>query len=290
MTDATTDELLDQLERLENNPFGAGVDPVDFLNECLYHSDREVRDRALGVISHLPNADFIEPLFRIIDEDDDLDVRRSAIDTLGSFLHHGSMADYDVSLDESGIELDEQLDEDTGMEEMDRIQFSAIRDFLGQLVDQPDWPPSLRGRALVHYARIEPEEASRRIEQFYQSEDSYLVIAAVEAIGRLPGGDWTSLIMTELTRQPDDARKRAAVEAVGVHELEEAGPELVNIIEETDNAEIRQAAVESLSLIPWEEAPEYLQQYQDDPDEVVREIAQNGLKRWAHIKERNEQI
>lgn len=290
MTDATSEERLDQLERLENNPFGASVDPVDFLNECLYDSNSEVRERALNVISFLPNADFIEPLFRIIDEDDDLEVRRTAIDTLGSFLHHGSMADYDVQLDETGIDIDDQLDEETGMAEMSRVQFSAVRDFLGELVNQPDWPPSLRGKALVHYARIVPDEASRRIEQFYQSGDSYLVIGAVKAIARLPKDDWTGMIMKELTRQPDDERKLAAVEAAGVHEIGEAGPELVNILDETDQSEIRQAAVEALCLIPWDQAPEHLKQYQEDPDEVVREIAQNGLKRWAHKKERNEQI
>lgn len=290
MTDPAAQELINRLEELENHPFGVDFDPVSFLNEALYHPDKEVRDRALRIIGFLPNADFIEPLFRIIAEDDDLDVRRTAVETLGTFLHHGSMADYNESVRPENEELVEELDESTGMAEMSRVQFSAIRDFLGELVNQADWPPSLRGRALVHYARIVPDEASRNIEQFYQSGDSYLVESAVQAIARLPGGDWTGIIMKELTRQPDDARKHAAAEASGVHEVDEAGPELVNLIEQTDNRELRQTAVEALSFIPWPDAPEQLKKYKDDEDAVVREIAEDGLKRWAHNMERDEQL
>jgi len=278
--------MLEKLERLEENPFGVDFDPIEIINEGLYHSNRDVRQRSLRLIRFLPNAEFIEPLFRIIAEDDDLETRRTAIDALGTFLHHGSIADYD----QEPVREDDVPSEETQLDNMSPIQFNAVRDFLGELVNQPEWPPTLRARALIYHAKLAPEEASSRIDQFYRTDDPELKKGAVEAIARIQQGDWRDIIMKELTRQPDDERKRAALEAAGVHGVSEAGPELVKILESTADNELRQTAVETLSLIPWAEAPEHLREFTDDPDEVIRETAENGLRRWAHRMEREEQL
>jgi len=286
MTEFTEQQLLDRLEDLEDNPFSVNFDPIGLLNQALHASSKQAKKRSLELIGFFPNADFIEPLFRLIADETDLELRKQAIDTLGQFLHHGSMSDYDR------IEPDElpEPEEGTGITDLSPVQFQAIRDFMGELVNQPDWSPVLRARALIYYARLNPERAATRIDQFYSSGDEALIEGAVEAIARLSGGDWRGIIMKEITRQPDDRRKRAAIDAAGQHQVEEAGPQLARILRETTRPQLRQAAVEALGLVPWSEASDHLQEHLEDENEVVRELAEQGLRRWAHRMEREEQL
>lgn len=286
MTEFTEQQLLERLEDLEQSPFSVNFDPISLLNQALHASGKRARKRSLELIGFFPNADFIEPLFRLIADETDLELRKQAIDTLGQFLHHGSMSDYDR------IEPDEwdKPEEGTGMADLSPGQFQAIRDFMGELVNQPDWSPVLRARALIYYARLNPERAATRIDQFYSSGDEALIKGAVKAIARLSEGDWRGIIMKEITRQPDDQRKQAAIDAAGQHEVEEAGPQLVRILRETTRSELRQAAVDALGRVPWSEAADHLQEYLEDEDEVVRELAEQGLRRCAHRMEREQQL
>lgn len=280
----TMQELDEKLSMLEENPFGVRFDPIDTLLETLHHSSEEIRARGARLSGSFPTEEFIEPLFRLAAEDPKLGVRRAAVEALGAFLHHGQMVDYHRSgKDEKDPE---QLDPPQGISP---VQFRAIRDFMGELAQQEDWPDALRATALPFYAELEPEAAETLIDRFYRSGREEQMRGALEAIGRLPSGDWTSLLKKEVSRETYDERRLAAIDAVGVHDVYETGPELVGILERAPRDEFRQAAAEALSVISWGEAPRHLEEFTEDEDEQVRQYAKEGMIRWAHRREREEQ-
>lgn len=274
MEDKEVEELKEKLNTLEENPFGVHFDPIDTLKESLYHRSDEVRARAARIAGSFPNAEFIDPLFRIVAESTELDVRMAALEALGAYLHHGRMSDY-----HRAGEADWDFEDDEEMSELSREQFNAIRDFMKKLVQQENWPAKLRGEALAHLARIDPESASVRIDRFYRSEDRNLKLGALKAIARISSGDWERTILQELSRQADDDRILYAIEAAGTHQISDAGPRLVNILEESNNPDMREAAAEALSLIPWADSGEHLQRFTEDRNPRVRSFAQEGLVR-----------
>lgn len=279
MSSKDVEELKEKLKTIEENPFGVHFDPIETLKECLYHSSEEIQARAARMIGSFPNADFIEPLFRVVAETSNLEVRKTALETLGRFLHHGRMADY-----HRAEEAEWDLDEEDQMSELSSTQFEAIRDFMREIVNQATWPSELRSKALAFYARLAPQEAAAQVERFYRSEDRTLKEGALQALGYLEEGDWEQLILQELSRRENDERKKAALEAAGRHRIADAGPRLHDILEESRDQEVREKAAEALSLIPWAKAGEHLQKFTEDENPRVREHAQNGLiRQQAHL-------
>lgn len=274
MSDKDVEELKEKLRTIEENPFGVHFDPVETIQEALYHRSDEIREHAARLAGSFPNADFIEPLFQLVAENTDLHVRQAALEALGAFLHHGRMSDYHIA-----EEAEWELEDDEQLSELDPDQFKAIRDFMRELVKQETWPASLRSEALSYFARLDPEEAAAQIDRFYRSENETLKTGAVQALVSLEHGDWERMILQEISRNRTDDRLKYAIEAAGIHQIADAGPRLLDLLEEKNNPEIRERAAEALSLIPWAKAGEHLQKFTDDPNPSIRSHAQNGLIR-----------
>jgi len=280
MADKEVEELKEKLKTIEENPFGVHFDPVETLKECLYHRSDTIRVKAARMAGSFPNADFIEPLFRLVADSTELTVRVAALESLGAFLHHGRMADYHLETDS-----DRELEDDEELSELSPTQFRAIKDFMRELVKQENWPSELRAEALAHFARLDPEEAATQVDRFYRSDDQRLKEGAVEALISLDEGNWEQMILQELARQNQrDNRLKYAVEAAGKHRVSDAGPRLLDLLEESPNQEIREKAAEALSLIPWAKAGEHLQKFTEDRNPRVRTHAQNGLiRQQSHL-------
>lgn len=274
MPDKEAEELKEKLNTLEENPFGVHFDPIETLRDCLYHRNDEVRARAARIAGSFPNVEFIEPLFQIVAESTELEVRMAALEALGAYLHHGRMSDY-----HRASESEWELEDDDQMSELSPTQFDAIQEFMRKLIRQETWPARLRGEALAQLSRLDPEDASVEIDRFYRSDDENLKLGAVKAIARIPEGDWEKIILQELSRQNEDDRILYAIEAAGTHRITDAGPRLVNILEESSNPEMREAAAEALSHIPWADSGEQLQRFTEDRNPKVRSFAQEGLIR-----------
>lgn len=278
MVEEEHEEIKEKLRTIEENPFGVHFDPIETLKQCLYHSDDEIRARAAKLVGSFPNADFIEPLFRLVAESDNLDVRKTGIDALGSFLHQARMSDYHLE-----SESEWELDEDQQMDSLNPNQFGAIREFMGELVEQEDWPSSLRAEALPHYARLAPDVAMATIDRFYNSPNPDLQAGAVKAIAWVEGGNWERIIHKELLREARDERFFFAVEAAGAHRITDAVPKLADLLNETRNRDLRRAVAESLSLIPWGQYSDQLEEFVEDDDPEVQQYIHEGV-----IRQQNE--
>jgi HEAT repeat protein len=279
MSSKEVEELNEKLKTLEESPFGVHFDPIETLQECLYHRNDKIRSKAARLAGSFPNADFIEPLFRLVAENTNLEVRKAALEALGSFLHQGRMADYHRE-----PEADWELESEDEMSELTRDQYEAIRDFMMELVKQETWPSELRSEALRYYARLEPEDAATQVDRFYRSNDETLKVGAVKALPSLETGNWEQMILQEISRHQRDERLKSSLEAAGTHRVADAGPRLLDLLEECPDQEIREKAAEALSLIPWAKAGEHLQKFTEDRNPRVSNHAQNGLiRQQSHL-------
>jgi HEAT repeat protein len=269
-----SEQLTEKLEEVAKDPFSLPFDPQEVIKEALYHSDDEIRSKAINLAGSFDAEEFIEPLFHLIAEDENLEIRLAGLHCLGDYLHRGVMADYHRladSVDEIPVKYE--------VEGLTVVQFQLIRDFLEKVVEQEDWPEKLRAEALLYYSRVAPELAVSSIERFYNTGETELVCGAVKAIARVETGDWRKIIMREIMREVSDPRRLAALEAAAVHDIYEAGPELVRILEEETDEACAKAAVETLGYISWPEAEEYLQQYARSNKSDISETAQVALRR-----------
>lgn len=277
------EKILEKLEEIERAPFSLPFNPVEVIKEGLFHTDKEVRDYALQLAGAYGSPEFIKPLFHLAAEAQKLETRQEALEVLGNFLHEGKISDFH-RIDEQQADPEQK----PNTKRLSRSQFQAIRDFLRGAVEEPDWPATLRARALVFFAMIEADEAKKTIENFYNSGNRTLAEGALKAISRLRSGEWTDIIMQELSSRHNKNRRQAAVEAAGQHRINEAGPELLKILENSGDSELRVAAIESLSMLTWSEAPRYLKEFKNDENKEVRRIATRGMLRQASAHEENE--
>ncbi|MFP4687402.1 MAG: hypothetical protein ACLFN5_04750 [bacterium] len=268
------EKLSEQLEEIAKNPFALAFEPQEVIMEALYHSDDELRKQAINLAASFDAADFIEPLFHLIADDNRLEIRLAGLHCLGDYLHRGLMADYHLAGQKQYKTV-----EDEEIKGLTLLHFNLIRDYIEKIVEQEDWPNALRGRALVYYALAAPELAAASINRFYNSGEAELVTGAVKAIARIKQGEWRQIIMRELMREVNDARRLAALEAAAVHDIYEAGPELIRILDEETDKQQALAAVETLGYLSWPKATDYLKKYAESDDPQIAETAQTALLR-----------
>ncbi len=268
------EQLTEKLEEIAKDPFSLPFDPQEVIKEALYHSDDEIRLKAMNLAGSFDAEEFIEPLFHVIAEDENPDIRLAGLQCLGDYLHRGVMADYHRLGDSI-----EEIPAEYEVAGLTVVQFQLIRDFLEKVVEQEDWPHHLRAEALLYYSKVAPELAVSSIERFYNTGEPELVCGAVKAIARVETGEWRKIIMREIMREVSDDRRLAALEAAAIHDIYEVGPELVRILEEETDEACAQAAVETLGYISWPEAEKYLEQYARSNKSKIAETAQIALRR-----------
>ncbi|GEM_PF-4074571 len=274
---AKEDDTLEKLETIGLHPFTTPFDPIETVIEGLFHVENKIRERALELAGVFKAPEFIEPLFHLAAGDTELEIRERALEALGQFIHEGKISDFHRTDDGS------EEKEDTGR--TNKNQFLAIKEFMLRSAEAGDWPSELRVKALVVLASVEAEEAKRLIDKFYCSEDNVLTAGAVEAISRLSDGDWQQIVLKELSSSYGPARKRAAVNAAGLHGITEAGPELIRLLENSDDEVLRRAAAEAIGRLNWPEGVEHLKKFQDDRDDKVQKKVTESLVRMAGVEE-----
>lgn len=272
MPEDETEELAERLEHLVEDPFSLRSDPVQLLETCLGHSSDDLKLQAARLAGSLAAGPLIKPLFELIASDAPLEVRRAGVQSLGEFLHRGRMSDLHRDPPEQGpsVREDGALSSD---------QFEAVRDFLGRLVDEESWPEVLRAQALPHYASLAPREAASRAERFYASGSDVLREGAMRAIARLDVGHWDNIVMQELSRDEVDRRRREAVRAAAAHRILDAVPELLRLLREATEEELRREVARAVARL-WEGAStNELQRFAGDDDPEVQRAIQEAIYR-----------
>lgn len=199
----------------------------------LNDADGEVRARAIGLLAESNDPELVDTLIGIFLNDADLAPRMEAANLLGEFVLLG--------------ELEELV------EELQR----KVEDALISVILSED-NPSLRKRALESLGYSSRDEMVNILESAFQRADPTWVASALRGMGRSHDNRWNDDVVSKLL--DEDPRIRfAAAEATGELGIEEAGPIMLQMLEdEEEDDDVISAAIWSLSQIGGDDARIYL--------------------------------
>jgi HEAT repeat protein len=223
--------LLDEL--LSNLDSDTLVSYEEIGRELLDDADGDVRARAIGLLAESDDPKLVDRMIGILLNDTDLAPRMEAANLLGEFVLLGELE-----------ELGETL-----LHKTEDALISVIRSEGNQ---------SLQKRALESLGYSSREETISIIESAFERADPTWVASALRAMGRSHDNRWDEDVVGRLL-DPDPRIRFAAVEAAGELSIEQAGPIVLQMLEdEEEEDDIVSAAIWSLSQIGGEDARVYL--------------------------------
>jgi len=234
-----------QLVELTEDTIDLNFDAVFFT--ALGDEDARVRCNAIQGLWEYEGRDLIEPLLRLLERDEEPEVRADAALALGRF----------VLLSELG-----QLRES---------YFEKIEQGLRRALEDELEVDEVRARALEAVGACGHGWVSEAIQRAYESEAPRLKASAVHAMGRSCEPSWLPLLIDELTSDDPELRYEAAT-ALGSIADRRAVSDLAPLIDDAD-LEVREAVITALGQIGGREAKTLLRPLLRDTPPSVQEAA-----------------
>ncbi|MBL8101517.1 MAG: HEAT repeat domain-containing protein [Anaerolineales bacterium] len=215
------------------------LDTVNLVNyeeigkALLKDADADIRAAAIGLLAESNDPKLASQLMDIFLNDAELAPRMEAANLLGEFILLGEL------------------------EELDTALKTKIEDALISVIRSED-NPALRKRALESLGYSARDEMVNIIETAYHREEATWVASALRAMGRSHDNRWNDDVVSKLL--DDDPRIRvAAAEAAGELNIQEAGPIMLQMLEdEEEDDDVISAVIWSLSQIGGEDARIYI--------------------------------
>lgn len=227
-------------------------------------ADGEVRARAIRLLAESDDPELAAALMEIFLNDADLAPRLEAATLLGEFILLGELEKLNGELQ------------------------GKIEDALIAVIRSDD-NPTLRKRALEALSYSSRPEIAALIESAFERADPAWVASALRAMGRSHDERWNEIVLSKLL--DDEPRIRfAAVEAAGELNIQEAGPILIQILEdeEEEDDDIAAASIWTLSQIGGDEARIYLVNLiEKTEDEDLIEYLEDALENLDFNEELN---
>jgi len=239
-------------ELLEDN---LELDFDEVLRACINDDDGEVRARAAEGMCGSEERSLIEPLVRLLLDDEEHTVRAAAAIALGNF----------AMLAELG--------------KLPQADARRIEDALLEAFNTENEYLDVRCRVLEAISPLGNPQIEEMIRRAYRSDELEFRVSALYAMGRNCNPGWLPLLLKEL-RSHDPRLRFEAARACAELEVEEAVPHLLELTRDSD-AEVRASAFEALGRIGSETARDSLQECLESPDESIREAAQDALDEIA---------
>jgi HEAT repeat protein len=258
--DLSTERRLAILEDLETLADSNTVMHFDAVNRIAL-GDEDARVRLTAVRSLWPSEQhgLVPHLIKLLDNDDNVEVRAQAAAALGRFVYLG---------------------------EVGKIPEATLKQVEERLlaVYSDDEHDLVRRRALESLGYSSKPEVADLIEEAYENDDDDWIGSALFAMGRSADDRWGPMVIARL-HDSSQTLSREAARAAGELELNEALPALVELLQDQDS-EVRLAAAWSLSQIGGngvEEALEELLERTEDEDEI--DLIENALENLAFTHE-----
>jgi HEAT repeat protein len=238
-------QIVHRLTELAEDNVDLSFDAVFFA--ALDDEDATVRADAVRGLWEYEGRDLIPPLLRLLEKDEEPEVRAEAALALGRFVaasELGNLKEEHSQQVEAGLRraLEDELEVD-----------------------------EVRGRALEAIGASGRPWVSQAIEQAYESDTPRLRVSAIHAMGRSCEGRWLPLLITELANDEPEVRYEAAT-ALGSLADRRAVSHLAPLLADPD-LEVREAAIGALGQIGGSEAKQLLRPLLSDPSPSVREAA-----------------
>lgn len=269
-----------------------GAEEAEKVREAWPNLSTTLRRKLTSRLMEIAEADFtldFGAVFRMAMEDEDAQVRRTAIE--------GLWEDQDVRL---VPRLAERLREDEAVEvraaaatslgrfvllgELRKIRPGPRTTAYEALMDAyqaPDEHAEVRRRALESMAYTGDERVTASIREAYASSKEEVKISAVFAMGRSCDDRWDRQVQQELFSIDPEMRCEAA-RACGQLQLSEAVPRLEELTGDAD-AQVQEAALWALGQIGGDTAREVLERFRRVSDEALRSAAEAALKEFEFL-------
>ena len=216
--------LLEDLEELAEADTMTNFD--ELARPLLKDSDPQVRTRAISLLWENEDAKLVPIFLKILQEDEDSDVRAAAANALGLFVYLGE-------LEKIPAELHHRIED-----ELLKAATSAKETLV-------------RRRALESLGYSGREEVIPLVEAAYHDKNPDWVVSSLFAMGRSSDARWKKQVLSIL-HAPDEDIRSEAVHAAGELELASARPVLVDMLEDEEDLELRHELIWALSKIGGE--------------------------------------
>jgi HEAT repeat protein len=251
-------QLLGQLETLAEEDTLVSFD--DLARALLHDPEAAIRGRAIRLLVEADDPKLIGDYVEIMNNDKDNSTRAEAATALGQFVMLG---------------------------ELDEIAESAHQEAETALLKivNSETNSDVRRRALESLGFSSRLEVPTLIESAYHREDPEWIASALFAMGRSADDRWEEEVVGMLLND-EPAVQLAAVQAAGELGLTSAGPILLTLLEDEEDAGLIEAAIWSLSQIGGEDARIYIQNVLDlVEDDQQAEFLEEALENLAFTED-----
>lgn len=222
--------LAHQLIDLGENDAALNFEPVFTL--LLQDADAEIRRLAIDGLWEYEDRSIIAPLIRMLESDPDAEVRAAAALALGRF----------VVLNEF-----ESIRPSDGQKVLDALQ---------RVIDDPTEPLEVRRRAVEALGASSDPGTDDMIWRAFDDVEPLMQVSALHAMGRNGDPDWLPTLYAEMESGDPQRRFEAAVAAGRIGD-DDAVPQLVGLFEDAD-PEVQEAAVAAVGEIGGDVAADAL--------------------------------
>jgi len=212
-----------------------------------------VRIAALDGMWDSPNRRYVQPILRLLQQDELDDVRAAAAAALA---HYVMMAEWG---------------------ELPRKVSEPIVEALLVVYDEEETAVSIKRAALEAVAASNHPRITNMIREAYENDDINMQVSAVFAMGNTADERWLSTIMDELDSPHVDMRAEAA-RAAGAIGKSDAVSELAELTMD-EAIEVRMAAVYGLGQIGGDRPSQILSNILENPEqEELHELAEEAME------------
>ncbi len=245
--------LLEDLEDLAETDTLTSFD--DMARPLLKDADPQVRIRAIRLLWENEDAKLVPVFLKILNEDDNVEVRAAAANALGLFVYLGELEKIHSELHH-------------------RIEAALLKAATSAK------ETLIRRRALKSLGYSGLEEVIPLIEAAYHEKNPDWVVSALFAMGRSSDERWKKQVLSKLHDPNDDIRSEA-IHAAGELELASARIVLLDLLEDEEDTELRRELIWALSKIGGEgvrdRLEEVLEAETDDEEADFIEEAMDNL-------------
>ena len=238
-------QVIRQLMELTEGNVDLNFDAVFFIS--LDDEDAAVRSNAVKGLWEYEGRDLIVPLLRLLEKDEELEVRAEAALSLGRFVLLSALG-----------KLREQ-------------HFQKVEQGLRRALEDDLEEDEVRARALEAIGASGRPWVEDAIQQAYESEVPRLKVSALHAMGRSCQTRWLPPLIDELASDDPETRYEAAIALASLADRR-AVSHLAHLLSDPDG-EVKEAAIAALGQIGGGEAKTLLRPLLRDPSPSVQEAA-----------------
>ncbi len=242
-------QVIHQLAELTEDNIDLNFDTVFFA--AIEDGDAAVRSDAVRGLWEYEERDLIPPLLRLLERDEEAEVRAEAALALGRFVLLSTLGN------------------------LQEHQYQKVEQGLRRTIEDELEAEEVRARALEAIGASCQPWVSEAIEEAYEGAEVRLKVSALHAMGRSCEPRWLPVLIDEVANGGPEARYEAAT-ALGSLADRKAVAHLGPVLYDSDPV-VQEAAIMALGQIGGSEAKALLRQLLGDSSPSVQEAVATAL-------------